>query len=108
MIVRNSRKRVINIVDAIPEAHDFYGGSLMNDKEPQGSGHHGPCIVSDKFSNEMGFCLNTTLPFLNSARGDATLTLSGFAMWRIEYYEYHPYRVVKPEFVTDLSSVPRR
>jgi hypothetical protein len=26
-----------------------------------------PCIASDDFSNDMGFCLNMTLPFFNSA-----------------------------------------
>jgi hypothetical protein len=29
----------------------------------------GPCIASDDFSNDIGFCLKMTLPFFNSARG---------------------------------------
>lgn len=28
-----------------------------------------PCIASDDFSNDMGFCLKMTFPFFNSARG---------------------------------------
>lgn len=79
MAVRNGGKRIIDILDAVPKAHDFYRGSLLEWYEAEGS-LHGPCIVSDKFSNEMGFCLKTTFPFLSSARGDTSLTLSGFAV----------------------------
>lgn len=32
-------------------------------------GSFSPCIVSDAFSNDIGFCLKMTFPFLNSEMG---------------------------------------
>ena len=79
MIFGNHRERVIQILDAISEAHDFCDWFIMN---PGATNDYGPCIVSDKFSNEIGFCLKTTLPFLSSAIEDVTLTRSDLAVKR--------------------------
>lgn len=58
---------VLNVrVEHFTKFYDFWAHINI------GTGHHTsclPCMVSEAFSKETGFCLKMTLPFFSSAMG---------------------------------------
>lgn len=73
MFIWNGSKRGVlpfnSFLDHLSEFDDFCGAEVLDDTRRTERKESRPCIASDDFSNDMGFCLNMTLPFFNSARG---------------------------------------
>ena len=80
MFGRNCREGVARRFEECPEVDDFCECESGRSGDGAGGRCHRPCMVSDRPSNEMGFCLKVTLPFLSSATAAAALCLSGFAV----------------------------
>lgn len=71
MFIWNSSKRRVlpfnSLLNHLAELDNFYEIEILDCALSKREDR--PCIASDDFSNDMGFCLKMTFPFFNSARG---------------------------------------